>query len=110
VAGFYTARSRPIPPLPWQTFAPPFSNPSVQTAIGRRHRQETFTERGQVASYWLLTTSWADRYFHKSAPPSNAGVIGFPAMPLGGTDRPARMQVPDRSLLIIETAALTGAS
>ncbi|MDP1667578.1 hypothetical protein, partial [Phaeovulum sp.] len=25
VAGFYTARSRPIPPLPWPTFAPPFS-------------------------------------------------------------------------------------
>ena len=25
MAGFYTARSRPIPPLPWQTFAPPFS-------------------------------------------------------------------------------------
>ena len=25
MAGFYTARSRPIPPLPWQTFALPFS-------------------------------------------------------------------------------------
>ena len=26
VAGFYAARSRTIPPLPWPTFAPPFSN------------------------------------------------------------------------------------
>ena len=25
VAGFYAARSRTIPPLPWPTFAPPFS-------------------------------------------------------------------------------------
>ena len=25
VAGFYAARSRPIPPLPWPTFAPPVS-------------------------------------------------------------------------------------
>ncbi|WP_274789879.1 DUF4394 domain-containing protein [Roseovarius tolerans] len=25
MAGFYTARSRTIPPLPWPSFAPPFS-------------------------------------------------------------------------------------
>jgi len=25
VAGFYSARSRTIPPLPWPTFAPPLS-------------------------------------------------------------------------------------
>jgi hypothetical protein len=25
VAGFYAARSRIIPPLPWPSFAPPFS-------------------------------------------------------------------------------------
>jgi hypothetical protein len=26
VAGFYSARSRTIPPLPWPTFAPPLSS------------------------------------------------------------------------------------
>lgn len=25
MAGFFAARTRTIPPLPWQTFAPPFS-------------------------------------------------------------------------------------
>jgi len=28
MAGFYTARSRTIPPLPWPSFAPPFSDPA----------------------------------------------------------------------------------
>jgi len=38
VAGFYTARSRPIPPLPWQTFAPPFSEPTAAPYLCRNAR------------------------------------------------------------------------
>jgi hypothetical protein len=33
VAGFYAARSRPIPPLPWQTIAPPFSIHSYKSFL-----------------------------------------------------------------------------
>jgi hypothetical protein len=39
MAGFYTARSRTIPPLPWPSFAPPFSsaeNSGFQVRIFRR--------------------------------------------------------------------------
>ncbi len=30
-AKFYSARSNTIPPLPWQTFALPFSDPALKT-------------------------------------------------------------------------------
>ena len=34
MAGFYPARSRIIPPLPWQTFSPPLSLPAVNRQVG----------------------------------------------------------------------------
>jgi hypothetical protein len=33
MAGFYTARSRTIPPLPWPSFAPPFSSPFTANVL-----------------------------------------------------------------------------
>ena len=36
MAGFYTARSRTIPPLPWSNFAPPFSLMVLQLQTPRQ--------------------------------------------------------------------------
>jgi hypothetical protein len=45
VAGFYAARSRTIPPLPWPSFAPPFSGMLLMVDEERSDRQ--------AASMWL---------------------------------------------------------
>ena len=57
VAGFYAARSRTIPPLPWPTFAPPFSlignNRSVADFAGidtARHKMILFIASGAIAA------------------------------------------------------------
>lgn len=42
MAGFYSARSSIMPPLPWPTFAPPLSSATVRTVIwATGYRDET---------------------------------------------------------------------
>ncbi|WP_180900573.1 SRPBCC domain-containing protein [Martelella soudanensis] len=45
MAGFYAARDRVIPPLPWPTFAPPFSALTMVMSDGRKARA-TFEPAG----------------------------------------------------------------
>ena len=56
VAGFYTARSRTIPPLPWPTFAPPFS-PKTQVTGQTANRTKTTDAREKSTA--LETTAIA---------------------------------------------------
>ena len=56
MAGFYAARSRTIPPLPWTNFAPPFSpadqdiaSVTADGAYDTRKCHDTIAERGAHA-------------------------------------------------------------
>jgi hypothetical protein len=60
VAEFYSASSGTIPPLPWQTFPPPFSFEPHLAEVGIGSISEVFdaeppfTPRGCVAQAWSV--------------------------------------------------------
>jgi hypothetical protein len=62
VAKFYSARSKTIPPLPWQTFALPFSSVGeiLEGALGIEPAKWTKGDQMRVGA-WLKSRDW-ERY------------------------------------------------
>jgi hypothetical protein len=59
VADFYAARSEIIPPLPWPTFAPPFSLLSVKAQWSPFARKIPPYAIGAVGAFWVIERVWA---------------------------------------------------
>ena len=48
MAGFYSARSETIPPLPWPNFAPPFPAPEGYVKVHENHHLWSKTRVGRA--------------------------------------------------------------
>ena len=65
MAGFYSARGRTIPPLPWPVFAPPLSRANVWAAeylktLKKTHEEKPVTDI--TKDYEPLTNHYADKW------------------------------------------------
>ena len=54
MAKFYFARSRTIPPLPWQTFALPFSHKTKNRVVAAYARSDLLDKRRDLMQLWAV--------------------------------------------------------
>jgi light-regulated signal transduction histidine kinase (bacteriophytochrome) len=69
VAGFYSARSETIPPLPWPSFAPPF--PGVGLAIVKTGVERMDGTLGVESSLGIGSRFWIEFQAARSAAPKD---------------------------------------
>ena len=84
MAEFYSARSATITPLPWSTFAPPFSPVSLLDLPGfqampdlpsrLRLRAEIVADDGHETASWLMRSAADELDYHRA--PLLAGTVG----------------------------------
>ena len=92
LADFYAARSEAIPPLPWQTFPPPFSRAWIVQKLG--HHAATYMSQLQ-----FLIDAPETRALLAAAPPEALKPLGRTLRPLArllGVDLPSNLRLPPR--------------